>query len=238
MYKRQGELKLDLHAPNGTIIGSWDTYELPIRGIVEYDGHVLFAAEDGIHRYNETSNQWAAKWTAGNGLPTNAGTIFYELWTDGSDLVVGGARFQGWGGFAEGIISHRDGTGSWSSYPADSYTNIPNGYPISMEMCGGALNIAMYNTNGGIARLDLQNHGFSRYVEKCAKSTGFHSFLVSKNAGKNSVFLKRQKSRFPNSLKNQRFFITLKNGCFSTFDRAMKDCVNKNIFGLLFNTHS
>ena len=161
-----GELKLDLHAPNGTIIGSWDTYELPIRGIVEYDGHVLFAAEDGIHRYNETSNQWAAKWTAGNGLPTNAGTIFYELWTDGSDLVVGGARFQGWGGFAEGIISHRDGTGSWSSYPADSYTNIPNGYPISMEMCGGALNIAMYNTNGGIARLDLQNQttlsGFDR----------------------------------------------------------------------------
>ena len=161
-----GELRLDLHAPNGTRIGSWDTYELPIRGIVEYDGHVLFAAEDGIHRYNETSNQWAAKWTAGNGLPTNAGTIFYELWTDGSNLVVGGARFQGWGGFAEGIISHRDGTGSWSSYPADSYTNIPNGYPISMEMCGGALNIAMFNNNGGVARLDLQNQtalsGFDR----------------------------------------------------------------------------
>ena len=161
-----GELKLDLHAPNGTLIGSWDNYELPIRGIVEYGGHVLFAAEDGVHRYNESSNQWATKWTAGNGLPNNAGSIFYDLWTDGSNLVVGGARFQGWGGFAEGIISHRDSTGSWSSYPADSYTNIPNGYPISMEMCGGALNIAMYNNNGGIARLDLQNQtalpGFDR----------------------------------------------------------------------------
>lgn len=161
-----GELKLDLYAPNGTLVNSWDTYELPIRGMVEYDGHVLFAAEDGVHRYNETSNQWAAKWTAGNGLPTNAGTIFYELWTDGANLAVGGARFQGWGGFAEGIISLRDSTGAWSSYAADSYTNIPNGYPISMEMCGGALNIAMYNNNGGIARIDLQNQtvlsGFDR----------------------------------------------------------------------------
>ena len=161
-----GELKLDLYAPNGTLISSWDNYELPVRGIVEYDGHVLFAAEDGIHRYNETSNQWAAKWTAGNGLPTNAGTIFYELWTDGSSLVVGGARFQGWGGFAEGIISLRDSTGAWSSYAADSYTNMPDGYPISMEMCGGALNIAMYNNNGGVARIDIQNQtvlpGFDR----------------------------------------------------------------------------
>ena len=34
---------------------------------------------------------------------------------------------------------------------------MPDGYPISMEMCGGVLNIAMYNNNGGIARIDLTN---------------------------------------------------------------------------------
>ena len=88
------------------------------------------------------------------------------MWTDGSNLVVGGARFSNFGGFIEGVISHRNSAGAWTAYPADSTTNVPDGYPISMEMCGGLLNIAMYNGNGGIARIDLQNasvqSGFDR----------------------------------------------------------------------------
>lgn len=161
-----GELRLDLYNSTGVRVNSWDNFEFPIRGIVEYDGEVLFASEDGILRYDEATNQWLSTWEAGNGLPNNAGSQFYELWTDGNDLVVGGASFQGWGGFREGIISHLDATGSWTAYPADSYTNIADGYPISMEMCGGALNVAMYNNNGGIARIDLVNgtvlSGFDR----------------------------------------------------------------------------
>ncbi|DAC47731.1 MAG TPA: hypothetical protein D7H92_04690, partial [Candidatus Poseidoniales archaeon] len=107
------------------------------RGIVEHNGETLFATEDGVARYNEITNTWNTTWDAGNGLPSNAGDIFYELWTDGTHLVVGGADFNRFGQFEEGIISHRNGAGAWTSYPADSYTNIPNGYPISMEMCGG-----------------------------------------------------------------------------------------------------
>ena len=161
-----GELRLDLYNSTGVRVNSWTTFELPIRGIVEYNGETLFATEGGIARYNEITNTWNTTWYAGNGLPNNAGSRFYELWTDGSNLVVGGATFQNWGGFREGIISHLDATGSWSSYPADSYSNIADGYPISMEMCGGALNVAMYNNNGGIARIDLANgtvlSGFDR----------------------------------------------------------------------------
>lgn len=152
-----GELKLELYDSSQTLVNSWTNFEFPIRGIVEHNGETLFATEDGIARYNEVTNTWNTTWEAGNGLPNNAGDIFYELWTDGTNLVVGGADFNRFGQFNEGIISHRNGAGAWTAYPADSNNNIPDGYPISMEMCGGVLNIAMYNNNGGIARLDLQN---------------------------------------------------------------------------------
>ena len=152
-----GELKLELYDANLSLVNSWTSFDLPIRGIVEHNGETLFATESGILRYNETTNQWSSKWEAGNGLPNNAGSVFYELWTDGSNLVVGGVRFSNFGGFIEGVISHRNSAGAWTAYAADSNTNIPDGYPISMEMCGGLLNIAMYNGNGGIARIDLQN---------------------------------------------------------------------------------
>ena len=152
-----GELKLELYDNTQTLVNSWTNFDFPIRGIVEHNGETLFATEDGIARYNENTNTWNTLWEAGNGLPSNAGDRFFELWTDGTHLVVGGADINGFGQFEEGIISHRNGAGAWTSYPADSYSNIPNGYPISMEMCGGMLNIAMYNNNGGVARIDLQN---------------------------------------------------------------------------------
>ena len=161
-----GELKLDLYDSSQTLVNSWTNLGFPIRGIVEHNGETLFATEDGVERYNENTNTWNTTWEAGNGLPSNAGDIFYELWTDGTHLVVGGADFTGFGQFREGIISHRNGAGAWTAYPADSNNNIPDGYPISMVMCGGMLNIAMYNNNGGIARIDLQNatvnSGFDR----------------------------------------------------------------------------
>jgi hypothetical protein len=152
-----GELKLELYDSNQNLVNAWTNFEFPIRGIVEHNGETLFATEDGVARYNEITNTWNTTWEAGNGLPSNAGDIFYELWTDGTHLVVGGADFNRFGQFNEGIISHRNGAGAWTSYPADSTNNVPDGYPISMEMCGGVLNIAMYNNNGGIARIDLQN---------------------------------------------------------------------------------
>ena len=73
-----------------------------IRGIVEHNGETLFATEDGIERYNENTNTWNTTWEAGNGLLSNAGDIFYELWTDGTHLVVGGADFTGFGQFEKG----------------------------------------------------------------------------------------------------------------------------------------
>ena len=123
-----GESKLEAFASNGSKIGEWDNFEFPIREILEFDGEILFATEDGVARFDESSSSWLSTWTAGSGLPNSADDIVYELWTNGTDLVVGTARNQGWQGL-DGEIMHLDGSGSWTAW--DTGTNgIPNGYPI------------------------------------------------------------------------------------------------------------
>jgi len=152
-----GESNLELIAPNGTIIGTWDEddFDFPIREILEFNGEVLFATEDGVARYNESSNMWLTTWEEGSGLPAGAGSRIYEMWTDGSDLVVGGGDVSGFGQFQGGALSHWDGS-TWAQYDLGQ-NGTPNGYPISMVMCGGVLNIGIYANNGGVARLDLGN---------------------------------------------------------------------------------
>ena len=148
-----GEEKLEAFYPNGTKLGEWDDLEFPIREIVDYDGETLFATEDGVARFDESSEQWLSEWTAGNGLPNSADDVVYELWTNGTDLVVGTARNQGWQGI-DGEIMHLDSSGNWVSWDGGS-NGIPNGYPIGMEMCGGLFHVSMTSNNGGVARFDL-----------------------------------------------------------------------------------
>ena len=156
-----GDLKLQAYSSTGSKIGEWDDLEFPIREIVEYDGELLFATEDGIARYNESSSQWLQSWTPGSGLPNEAEDTVYELWTNGTDLVIGTASSQGWGGVS-GEISHLDYSGHWSSWSTGGGgggggNGMPNGYPIAMTMCGGIMNVAIWANNGGVARIDLEN---------------------------------------------------------------------------------
>ena len=157
MWVSWGESNLELIAPNGTTMGTWDAndFDFPIREILEFNGEVLFATEDGVARYNETSNQWLTMWEEGNGLPNNAGSRIYELWTDGTHLVTGGGDVSGFGQFQGGAVSHWDGS-TWNQFDLGQ-SGTPNGYPLSMAMCGGVLNIGIYANNGGVARLDLAN---------------------------------------------------------------------------------
>jgi len=150
-----GESKLEAFAPNGSKIGEWDSFDFPIREIVEFDGEILFATEDGVARYDENTSSWLTTWTPGSGLPSSADDTVYELWTNGTDLVVGTARNQGWGGI-DGEILHLDASGTWTAW--DTGTNsIPNGYPIGMEMCAGIFHVTITANNGGVARFDLTN---------------------------------------------------------------------------------
>ena len=108
MWISWGENKLDLYAQNSSLIGSWDSddgLEFPIREIVEFNNEVLFATEEGIARYDPTTNSWLSTWEEGNGLPNNAGEEIYELWTNGIDLVVGGGDGSSWQGFQGGALS-------------------------------------------------------------------------------------------------------------------------------------
>ena len=156
-----GEEKLQYYSASGAMIGEWTdstaySLEFPIREIIEYDGEVLFAAVDGVHRFDESSGGWLSTWTPGSGLPSNIGEATFELWTDGTDLVVGSADLDNFGQFRDGFISHLDSQGNWNTYDTGS-NGIPDGYPISMTECGGILNIAVYPrfSNGGVARIDL-----------------------------------------------------------------------------------
>ena len=152
-----GEIGLEVYSPSGTKLGFWDNLEFPIREIIEYDGLILFATEDGVERFNETSFSWESTWTPGNGLPNNMGDWVGELWTDGRHLVVGSATFAGWGGFQRGIVGHLDGsTGTWSTFNTGQ-NGIPNGYPLSMSECGTYLYIGLFNNNGGVVYMDLNS---------------------------------------------------------------------------------
>lgn len=153
-----GEEKLEAFYSNGTKIGQWDDTDIafPIREIVEYDGETLFATEDGVARYDESSMQWLSIWQPGSGLPNSADDIVYEMWTDGSSLVIGTAAPQGWNGI-DGEILHLDATGTWTSWDGGS-NGIPNGYPIAMTECNGMLHVAITANNGGVARFDLANN--------------------------------------------------------------------------------
>ena len=159
MWVSWGELKLDLYDSSGAFVDSWnsdDGLDFPIREIVEYNGEVLFATEDGVARYDPLNNAWLSTWQENNGLPGNSGSEFYELWTNGVDLVLGGGDGQSWNGFQGGAISHWDGT-TWNVFTSGGQNGIQRGYPITMSECGGLLNVGIYDSNGGVEQIDLPN---------------------------------------------------------------------------------
>ena len=156
MWISWGESKLEAFDSNGNSIGQWENLDFPIRQILEYNNEILFATEEGVARYNESSGQWLSTWTDGNGLPSSADDIVYDLWTNGTDLVVTTARNTGgWNGL-DGEIMHLDSSGTWTSWDTGS-NGIPNGYPIGMVMCDGLFHVAITANNGGVARFDLAN---------------------------------------------------------------------------------
>ena len=146
-----GNTGVEVYAPNGTSIGFWENIST-VTEIVEYDGMILFATENGVLRFNETSFQWEATWTSGNGLPSSTGNIIYELWTDGSVLAAGISD----GSFyvPKLYISFLKLDGTWTSYQTGT-NNIPRGIPFSMTQCGTYLYASFWNVNGGLSAFDL-----------------------------------------------------------------------------------
>ena len=146
-----GNTGVEVYAPNGTSIGFWANIST-VTEIVEYDGSILFATENGVQRFNETTFEWEPTWVSGNGLPSSTGNIIYELWTDGSILAVGISDQNPF--VPKYFISFLELDGSWTSYQTGT-TNVPRGAPFSMTQCGTYLYAGFWNTNGGLSAFDL-----------------------------------------------------------------------------------
>jgi len=119
-----GNTGVEVYAPNGTSIGFWDNVST-VAEIVEYDGRILFATENGVQRFNETSFQWEATWTSGNGLPSSTGNIIYELWTDGSVLAVGISDQNPF--VPKYFIAFLELDGTWTSYQTGNNQHTARG---------------------------------------------------------------------------------------------------------------
>ncbi len=170
-----GNTGVEVYAPNGTSIGFWNNIST-VTEIVEYDGRILFATENGVQRFNETSFQWEATWTSGNGLPSSTGNLIYELWTDGSILAVGISDLNPF--VPKYFISFLELDGTWTSYQTGT-TNIPRGIPFSMTQCGTYLYAGLWNNNGGLSAFDLTSLTAVRSWGGSSFPTGIENNKVS-----------------------------------------------------------
>ena len=94
-----GEEKVVRYDNSGVVITEFpsNTMALPVRGIVEWDNQVLFATEEGIERWDMSSNSWDSAWVPGSGLPNNAEDEVDEIYTDGTYLWAGTSQRAWWG---------------------------------------------------------------------------------------------------------------------------------------------
>jgi hypothetical protein len=74
-----GNTGVEVYAPNGTSIGFWDNDLNRRLKLLSTTEESCLLPENGVQRFNETSFQWEATWTSGNGLPSSTGNIIYEL---------------------------------------------------------------------------------------------------------------------------------------------------------------
>ena len=162
LYAAYGETPLHQVDMNGNLVQSWDSTALegPIRGIVTWDGAVLFGTEDGIARYNYSSNTWLSEWTENNGLPNNVEDAVFSMNVIGDDLWVATMLTNGWNRNSK-ILQLNGTSGQWTVHDAGS-GQIPEGYGADIGVCDDIVHVAMnrwagWGSQGGVARYDLNS---------------------------------------------------------------------------------
>ena len=162
LYAAYGDTPIHQVDMSGNLVRSWDStvIEGPIRGIVTWDGAVLFGTEDGIARYNYSSNSWLSDWTENNGLPNNVEEAVYAMKIIGDDLWVSTMSTGGWNRNSK-ILQLNGTSGQWTVHDAGS-GQIPEGYGADFGVCDNIVHIAMnrwaqWGSQGGVARYDLNS---------------------------------------------------------------------------------
>jgi len=162
LYAAYGDTPLHQVDMNGNLVRSWDTAVLegPIRGIVTWDGAVLFGTEDGVARYNYSSNTWLSDWTENSGLPNNVEDPVFSMKVIGDDLWVATMLTTGWNRNSK-ILQLNGTSGQWTVHDAGS-GQIPEGYGADIGVCNDIVHVAMnrwaqWGSQGGVARFDLNS---------------------------------------------------------------------------------
>ena len=162
LYAAYGNTPVHQIDMSGNLVRSWDdsVLEGPIRGIVTWDGAVLFGTEDGIARYNYTSTSWLSEWTENNGLPNNVEDAVFSMDVIGDDLWVATMATGGWNRDSK-LLQLNGTSGQWTVHDAGS-GQIPEGYGADFGVCDDIVHVAMtrwahWGSQGGVARYDLNS---------------------------------------------------------------------------------
>ena len=162
LYAAYGNTPLHQVDMNGNLVRSWDStvIEGPIRGIVTWDGAVLFGTEDGIARYDYTNNTWLSDWTENSGLPNNVEDAVYSMAVIGDDLWAATMGTSGWNRNSK-ILQLNGTSGQWTVHDVGS-GQIPEGYGADFGVCDNIVHVALnrwaqWGSQGGVARYDLNS---------------------------------------------------------------------------------
>ncbi|MEE2758733.1 MAG: hypothetical protein VYA86_02000 [Candidatus Thermoplasmatota archaeon] len=162
LYAAYGNTPLHQVDMNGNLVRSWDdsVIEGPIRGIVTWNGEVLFGTEDGVFRYNYSTNTWLTEWTENNGLPNNVQDAVFSMEVIGDDLWIATMATQGWNRNSK-ILQLNGTSGQWTVHDVGS-GQVPEGYGADIGLCDGIVHVAInrwsgWGSQGGVARYDLNS---------------------------------------------------------------------------------
>ncbi len=162
LYAAYGNTPLHQVDMNGNLVRSWDdsVIEGPIRGIVTWEGAVLFGTEDGVARYNYSSNTWLSEWTENNGLPNNVEDAVYSMEVLGDDLWISTMSTGGWNRNSK-LLQLNGTTNQWTVHDVGS-GQIPEGYGADFGICDDIVHVALnrwsgWGSQGGVARYDLNS---------------------------------------------------------------------------------
>jgi len=163
LYAAYGNTPLHQVDMNGTLVQSWDSSDIegPIRGIVTWEGAVLFGTEDGVARYDYNNNTWLSTWEENNGLPNNVEEAVYSMEIIGDDLWIATMSTGGWNRNSK-ILQLNGTTGQWTVHDVGS-GQIPEGYGADIGLCNNIVHVALnrwagWGSQGGVARYDLSQN--------------------------------------------------------------------------------
>lgn len=167
--------RLERWGANGTLLNRWTGSDVPSLpsgangfplggGMVEWQGEILAASEDGIEAWDPSTGTWSTHWSS-----TQYSEV-YEIWTDGTWLAFGASENSGWG--SDAAVIFEDNSGTQTTVLSTANGDFSNAYPISMEACAGRIWTAFFQLSGGANVIGVDPNGVASTVELDGQDLG------------------------------------------------------------------